>query len=223
MEDLGEMKEEEEEGIEEEETGDLFQEISRWVESTQSRLHSPSLSPSAEPRWPTCYTSSPPLPISPTDLPTPVFHYTEVVRPPSAEYDADRLSPLPPVTPSSHSIPSLLPSSPTSPLPPQTVSPPTSPLCPPRETQPLSSTSSISQPANVEPVESLPVKQKDRLFDLDVFISRALKLCRQSKEKTDVKKGKEGGWKEESKQPSINRKVPRLPEHRTPPPQTPKS
>lgn len=220
VEDLGEMKEEEAEEEEEEETGDLFQEISRWVESTQSRLHSPSPSPSLEP----CYTSSPPLPLSPSDLPTPVFHYAEVVR---AEYDEDRLSPLQPITSSSHSLPSLLPSSPTSPLPPQspqTSSPPTSPLFPSPESQPLSSTSSISQPVNDDHLESLPVKQKERLFDLDVFISRALKLCRQNKEKADGKKGKDGGWREESKQPNINRKVPRLPEHRTPPPpQTPNS
>ncbi|KAM9360406.1 mitogen-activated protein kinase 4 [Symphorus nematophorus] len=213
VEDLGEVKKEEAE--EEEESGDLFQEISRWVERTQSRLHSPSPSPSLEPRSPSCYTSSPPLPLSPTDLPTPVFHYQP------AEYDEDRLSPLPPVTSSSNSPPSLLPSSPTSPLPPQ--SPPKSPRFPPQQSQPLSSTSSIPQPLNADSMESLPVKQKDRLFDLDVFISRALKLCRQNKEKADVKKGKEGGWREESKQPNINRKVPRLPEHRTPPPQTPNS
>ncbi|XP_023250794.1 mitogen-activated protein kinase 4-like [Seriola lalandi dorsalis] len=223
VEDLGEMKVEE---AEEEETGDLFQEISRWVKSTQSRLHSPSPSPSLEPRSPSCYTSSPPLPLSPTDLPAPVFHYTEVVQQPSAEYDEYRLSPLPPVTSSSNSLPSLLPSSPTSPLPPHSpraVSPPTSPLFNPPESQPLSSTSSISQPVNDDSLESLPVKQKDRLFDLDVFISRALKLCRQNKDKADGKRGKEGGWREESKQPNINRKVPRLPEHRTPPPQTPNS
>uniref|UniRef100_A0A3Q4HI44 mitogen-activated protein kinase n=1 Tax=Neolamprologus brichardi TaxID=32507 RepID=A0A3Q4HI44_NEOBR len=60
-------------GEEDKETGDLFQEISRWVESTQSRLHSPSPSPSLEQQSPSCYTSSPPLPLSPTDLPTPVF------------------------------------------------------------------------------------------------------------------------------------------------------
>lgn len=220
VEDLEETKEEE---AEPEETGDLFQEISRWVESTQSRLHSPSPSPSPslEPRSPSRYTSSPPLPLSPTDLPTPVFHYTKVLQQPSAEYEEDRLSPLPPVTSSSNSLPSLNPSSPTSMLFPQ--SPPISPLFPPQESQPLSSTSSISQPVNENSLQSLPVKQKERLFDLDVFISRALKLCRQNKEKADVKKGKEGGWKEESKQPNVNRKVPRLPEHRTPPPQTPNS
>ncbi|XP_044229890.1 mitogen-activated protein kinase 4 [Thunnus albacares] len=226
VEDLGEMKEEEAEEEKEEETGNLFQEISRWVESTQSRLHSPSPTLSLEQRSPLCYTSSPPLPLSPTDLPTPVFHYTEVVQQPSADYDEDRLSPLPAVTPSIHSLPSLLPSSPTSPLPPQSphiASPPISPLFPPPESPPLSSTSSISQPVNDESMESLPVKQKERLFDLDVFISRALKLCRQNKEKGDGKKAREGGWREESKQPSINRRVPRFPEHRTPPPQTPNS
>ncbi|XP_029366079.1 mitogen-activated protein kinase 4 isoform X3 [Echeneis naucrates] len=219
---LGEMKQDE---AEEEEMGDLFQEISRWVERTQSRLHSPSPSPSLEPHSPSC-CSSPPLPLSPTDLPTPVFHYTEVVQQPSAEYDEYRLSPFPPVTSSSKFIPSFLPSSPTSPLPPcspQTVSSTTSPLFPPPESQPLSSTSSISQPVNDDTLESLPVKQKERLFDLDVFISRALKLCRQNKEKGDSKKGKEGGWREENKQPNISRKVPRLPEHRAPPPQTPNS
>lgn len=223
IEDLREMKEEE---AEEEETGDLFQEISRWVESTQSRLHSPSPCSLLGPRSPSCYTSSPPLPLSPCDLPTPVFQYTEVVQQPSAEYDKDRLSPLLPVTSSTHSLPLLFPSSPTSPLPPQSpqiASPLTSPLFLPRESQPLSSTSSISQPANDDSLESLPVKQKERLFDLDVFISRALKLCRQNKEKGDGKKGKEGGWREESKQPNISRKVPRLPEHRNPPPQTPNS
>ncbi|XP_032366090.1 mitogen-activated protein kinase 4 [Etheostoma spectabile] len=226
VEDLGEMKEEAAKEEEEVETGDLFQEISRWVESTQSRLLSPSPSSSLEPRSPSCYTSSPPLPLSPTDLPAPVFHYTEVVQQTSAEYDEDRLSPLQPVTSSFNSLPSLLPSSPTSPIPlqsSQTVSPTTSPLFPSPESQPLSSTSSIYQPVNDDSLESLPVKQKERLFDLDVFISRALKLCRQNKEKADGKKGKEGGWREESKQPNVNLKVPRLPEHRPPPPQTPNS
>uniref|UniRef100_A0A672JBJ0 Mitogen-activated protein kinase 4 n=1 Tax=Salarias fasciatus TaxID=181472 RepID=A0A672JBJ0_SALFA len=226
MEDLGEMKDEGEEADEEEEeeeTGDLFQEISRWVESTQSRLHSPSPSPSLEQQSPSCYTSSPPLPLSPTDLQASIFHYTQI---PSAEYDLGRLSPLPPITSSSTALPSLLPSSPTSLLPPQSsqpTSPPGSPPLPPSESQPLSSTSSISKPLNADALESLPVKQKERLFDLDVFISRALKLCRQNKEKASVKKGKEAGWTEESKQPNMNRKVPRLPEHRTPPPQKPQS
>ncbi|KAM9858609.1 mitogen-activated protein kinase 4 [Aulostomus maculatus] len=219
VEDMMEMKEEAEEKEEEEETGDLFQEISRWVESTQSRLHSPGHSPSLELRSPFCFTSSPPLPLSPTDLPTPVFRYTEVVQQPFSSFDENRLSPLPAITPSSNSLRSLLPSSPTSSQSPHTVSPPISPVFPPAEPAPLSSTSSISQPA--DSMESLPVKQKERLFDLDVFISRALKLCRQNKEKGDGKKGREGGWKEESKQVNINRRVPRLPGHRTTPPQTP--
>ncbi|KAF3695694.1 Mitogen-activated protein kinase 4 [Channa argus] len=221
VEDLVVMKEEK---PKQEEMGDLFQEISRWVESTQSRLQSPSPSPTLGPCSPSCYTSSPPLPLSPTDLSTPVFHYTDVVRQPSPEYDDHRLSPIRPVTSSSNSLPSLLPSSPTSPLhpqSPQTMSPLTTPFFPLPESQPLSSTSSISQPENDDSMESLPVKQKERLFDLDVFISRALKLCRQNKEKADRRKVKEAGWREESKQPS--RKVTRLPEHRTPPPQTPNS
>ncbi|KAM3610945.1 uncharacterized protein V6R79_010973 [Siganus canaliculatus] len=216
----------EKEEEEEEESGDLFQEISRWVESTQSRLHSPSPSPSLEPQSPSCYTSSPPLPLSPTDYSTPVFHYTEVMHQPLTEYDEDRLSPLPPITSSPNFLPSLFPSSPTSPLPlrsPETVSNPASPLVPAQESQALSSTSSISQPENDESLQSLPVKPKERLFDLDMFISRALKLCRQNKERADGKKGKEAGWREESRQPNINRKVPRLPERRTAPPQTPNS
>lgn len=219
------MKEEEEEQAEEGDTGDLFQEISRWVESTQSRLHSPSTSPFLEASSPSGYTSSPPLPLSPSDLPTFVFHYTELVQQPSSEYNMDRHSPLPPATSSSTSLPSLFPSSPTSPLPsqsPQTSSPLALPLFLPQESQPLSSTSSIVQPVNDESVEPLPVKPKDRLFDLDVFITRALKLCRQNKDRGDEKKGKEGGWRQESKQQNISRKLPRLPEHRTPPPQTPK-
>uniref|UniRef100_A0A3Q0SKE0 Mitogen-activated protein kinase 4 n=1 Tax=Amphilophus citrinellus TaxID=61819 RepID=A0A3Q0SKE0_AMPCI len=183
-----------------EETGDLFQEISRWVESTQSRLHSPSPSPSLEQQSPSCYTSSPPLPLSPTDLPTPVFHYTEVVRQPSV-YDEGRLSPFRPIMSSPNALPLLFPSSPTSLHPPQ----------------------SYQTPVNADSLEYLPVKQKERLFDLDVFISRALKLCRQRKEKASGKKAKEGGWMEESKQPNINRKVPSFPEHRTQPPQTPQT
>lgn len=59
------------------------------------------------------------------------------------------------------------------------------------------------------------------MFDLDVFISRALKLCRQNKEKGDHRRGKEGGWKEENKQSGIPQKMVRLPEHLTPPSQAP--
>lgn len=217
VEDLGEIKKEESE-----KTGDLFQEISRWIENTHVRLQ--STSPSLEPRSLSCYTSSPPLPFSPSDLPTPMFHYAEVVQQPSAEYDEDRLSLLPPVTSSSNSPPLLFPSSPTSPLPPTSprkASPPTLPFFLPQESQPLSSTSSIPQPANSDSFESLPVKQRERLFDLDMFISRALKLCRQNKEKGDHKRGKEGGWREENKQVGITQKMVKLPEHLAPPSQTP--
>lgn len=213
MEDLGETKDAKEE--EKEETGDLFQEISRWVETTQSRLHSPSPSPSMERSSPSCYTSSPPLPLSPTDHPTLVFHMKEVVQQPSAEYEPDRLSFLSPFTSSSNTLPSIFPSSPTSPFSPQTVSPTSTPLVGLPGSHPLSS-------ANTDSTESLPLKQKERLFDLDVFISQALKLCRQSKENANGKKGQDGMWMEESKRSNI--KVPGLPGHRTPPPsQTPNS
>ncbi|XP_061784707.1 mitogen-activated protein kinase 4 isoform X2 [Nerophis lumbriciformis] len=183
------------------ETGDLFQEISRWVESTQSRQYSPS--PSLEPQ-------SPPLPLSPADLQNPVFQYSELGP---CDYDEDRLSPFPPVTPPS--LRSLLPSTPTSPPPPQSPhseSSASSPLFPPSQPEPLSSSSSSVAESRASPL----VKQKERLFDLDVFISRALKLCRQKKERGDGKGRREGGWREES----TNRRVARPPEHRTPPPQT---
>ncbi|XP_061135817.1 mitogen-activated protein kinase 4 [Syngnathus typhle] len=149
-------------------TGDLFQEISRWVESTQSRLDSPSPSPSLE--RDSCYPSSPPLPPSPTEIPDVEPHHV-----------TNEDSPFPPVT--TPSLCSLHPSIPTSPiLPPETLS-----------------TTTTSKCSDVQPDESLPVKQKERFFDLDVFIARALKLCRQTKEKVDGK-----GRREESKQVSIN-------------------
>lgn len=216
-EDMGQAKEEQTE-----KTGDLFQEISRWVENTHVRLQ--STSPPLEPRSLSCYTSSPPLPLSPSDLPTPMFHYAEVVQQPSAEYDEDRLSPVPSGISSTNSPPLLFPSSPTSPPPPaspQKASPPALPFFLPQESQPLSSTSSIPQPANSDSFESLPVKQKERLFDLDMFISRALKLCRQNKEKSDHKRGKEGSWREENRQASVTQKMVKLPEHLTPPSQAP--
>uniref|UniRef100_A0A1A8SLS4 Mitogen-activated protein kinase 4 n=1 Tax=Nothobranchius rachovii TaxID=451742 RepID=A0A1A8SLS4_9TELE len=220
VENLGEMNEEDEE--KKEETGDLFQEISRWVETTQSRLHSPSSSLSMEQSSPSCYTSSPPLPLSPTDLPTPVFHIKEVVQQPSPEFDLSRLSP--PSTPCSNLLPSIFPSSPTASVPPQspqTASPSTTPLVQLSESQPLSSTCSMSRSVNADSAECLAVKQKERLFDLDVFISRALKLCRQNKEKVSGKKGKDGRWTEERKMPNIQ--VSPLPEHRTSPSPTPNS
>ncbi|MEQ2182007.1 hypothetical protein GOODEAATRI_017634, partial [Goodea atripinnis] len=222
IEDLGEVKVEEAEE-QEEETGDLFQEITRWVESAHSRLHSPSTSPSMGHCSPSCYTSSPPLPLSPSDLPTPVFHYNKHIQHPIAEYDEERLSPLPSITSSSNTLPFLFPSSPTAIFSPQTASPPPTPVVQLTESQPLSSTSSLSQSPNADSTESLPVKQKERLFDLDVFISRALKLVRQNKEKVHVKKGKDESWMEESKTPNIKGKVPRLSEQRTSPSQTPNS
>ncbi|XP_020344289.1 mitogen-activated protein kinase 4-like [Oncorhynchus kisutch] len=93
----------------EEPPGDLFQEISRWVESTQSLLHSPSL-----PQEPLPYSSSPPLPLSPTSLPAPLFHCcSPAVRPSAGLDEDDTLSP----PASSRSPPSLLPSSPPIPSP----------------------------------------------------------------------------------------------------------
>ncbi|XP_038869082.1 mitogen-activated protein kinase 4 [Salvelinus namaycush] len=132
----------------EEPPGDLFQEISRWVESTQSRLHSPSL-----PQEPLPYSSSPPLPLSPTPLPAPIFHCCSPVLRPSAGLDEDdTLSP----PASSRSPPSLLPSSPPS------MSPPI--------------------PSAVhERLQMLPSRGQEGPFDLDVFIT-ALKLCGQSED-----------------------------------------
>lgn len=220
MEDLGGMKDKEVRKDEEEESGNLFQEISRWVESTQCRLHSPSPSPSSE--QPSCYTSSPPLPISPTDLPTPVFQYTEVVEHSSAE--DEQLSPFPSLASSYNNIPSLFPSSPTALLSPdltQRLLPSNTFLSQHKESQPLSSTSSLAPPVKTDSLDPVPVKHKERLLDLDAFISRALQLCRQNKEKANGKNGQDAGWMEEGKQASIKRKVPKLPEHRNPPPQTP--
>ncbi|XP_023835157.1 mitogen-activated protein kinase 4-like [Salvelinus sp. IW2-2015] len=132
----------------EEPPGDLFQEISRWVESTQSRLHSPSL-----PQEPLPYSSSPPLPLSPTPLPAPLFHCCSPVLRPSAGLDEDdTLSP----PASSRSPPSLLPSSPPS------MSPPI--------------------PSAIhERLQMLPSRGQEGPFDLDVFIT-ALKLCGQSED-----------------------------------------
>lgn len=219
MEDLGKMKEEEA-SKDEEESENLFQEISRWVESTQCRFHSPSPSPSSEQR--SCYTSSPPLPLSPTDPQTPVFQYTEVVDHSSAE--DEQLSLFPSLASSYNNLPSLFPSSPTGLLSPDV----TERLLPSdtlhsqhKESQPPSSTSSLAPSVKADSLESLPVKHKERLLDLDAFISRALQLCRQNKEKANGKNGQDAGWMEESKQNSIKRKVPKLPEHRTSTPQTP--
>ncbi|XP_029573822.1 mitogen-activated protein kinase 4 [Salmo trutta] len=213
---------------------DLFQEISRWVESTQTRLSSTSppqeplsypsspqeplsypsppqgplfypsspqgplsypsspqelLSCPSPPQGPLFYPSSPPLPPFPTSLPAPLFHSCSPVVQPSPRLDK-RHTLSPPAA--SHSPPSLLPCSPSSP-------PPMSPLIP----------SSIH-----EPPQTLPSRGQGGPFDLDMFISRALKLCGQSEDL--------GGSSDGAKRANIKR-VPRLPEHRPPPPQTPNS
>ncbi|CAL8331124.1 unnamed protein product [Arctogadus glacialis] len=154
----------------EEETGDLFKEISRWVETTNSGLHSPSLSPPPGQLSPSCYTFSPPLPLSPTDVTTSLFHRRAAL---GTQLLADcdgtvthcgMLSPLPPA---------------------------------------VHSTTVVE-----EEEEVLPAKQEAKLFDLDVFISRALKLCGQSEDKAEGKSAKEGrGTGKESKQVSVNQRV----------------
>ncbi|XP_063050635.1 mitogen-activated protein kinase 4 [Engraulis encrasicolus] len=193
--DRGEVVRREEED-EDEEPGDLFQEISRWVESTQSRLHSPS-TPQEAPGTP----SSPPLPLSPTMLPdsslghlrfsdststllrcTPDFMREEVEE--EEDEDDDRTGPCR----FTSSPPSLLPSSPSSPTPgpsftyPQRTGGVHSPPPPPHHNQ--NTTASSSEEIQAQ-------------FDLDMFISRALKLCGQSE-------GLRGAGAAGSKRPGIN-------------------
>ncbi|XP_028851974.1 mitogen-activated protein kinase 4 [Denticeps clupeoides] len=134
-----------------EETGDLFQEISQWVESTQSRLQSPS-----PPLEPLSAPSSPPLPLSPTLLPngSPYSRPAALLHTSGFVGDDSRISPCH----FSSSPPSLLPSSPSSPS-----SQPSNNL----------STSSCLQ------MDHAPSGAEQGQFDLDVFISRALKLCSQ--------------------------------------------
>ena len=177
--------EEEEEALaaeeEEEEPGDLFQEISRWVESTQSRLHSPS-PPQEAPGTP----SSPPLPFSPTLHPESVLshgHSSMLLRstPDFMEEDS-RTGPCC----FSSSPPSLLPSSPSSPTPgPSFIYP---------------------QRTNTPPPQTSPSEKLQTQFDLDMLISRALKLCGQSE-------GLGGSGPAGSKRPNING-VPGLSDHR---------
>ncbi|CAL8295931.1 unnamed protein product [Gadus morhua 'NCC'] len=253
----------------EEETGDLFKEISRWVETTNSGLHSPSLSPPPGQLSPSCYTFSPPLPLSPTDVTTSLFHRRAAL---GAQLLADcdgtvthcgMLSPLPPAVSSSIFLPSLLPSSPSSPFPPTSPEPavswptspaphpstpsaavrepasgvsfpsPSSPLPPTLPPPPPPSSppsAAVQEPASgvspscassfpllyevhstaavEEEEEVLPAKQEARLFDLDVFISRALKLCGQSEDKAEGKSAREGrGTGKEGKQVSVNQRV----------------
>ncbi|KAL4660858.1 mitogen-activated protein kinase 4 [Arapaima gigas] len=141
---------------------DLFLEISRWVESSQSRLCSPTPSPPPEALSP---PRSPPLPLSPTLVPLPISHLPV----PESRHHRRKISP----PSSSSSPPSLLPFSPSSP---PMLSPPT----------PSFSTCYVANPT---PVETGPPRGAESQFDLDVFISHALKLCSQKEElgeKVDV-------------------------------------
>ncbi|XP_048859958.1 LOW QUALITY PROTEIN: mitogen-activated protein kinase 4 [Brienomyrus brachyistius] len=164
---------------------DLFLEISRWVESTQSRLHSPTPSPLQEllslPR-------SPPLPLSPT------LHPLTPTHSPVPEHKPHR-SKISPRS-SSSSPPSLLPFSPSSP-------PPLSPRIPP------TATCHIASPAPSETVSSQGVESQ---FDLDAFISHALKLCGQTEELED---------RGDTTRPVDINGVPKLADCPPPPPSTP--
>ncbi|KAA0713935.1 Mitogen-activated protein kinase 4 [Triplophysa tibetana] len=131
------------------EPGDLFQEISRWVESAQSGLYSPG-----SPQEPLASPCSPPQPLSPTMLP----HFQMQFRTPLQLQEESRRSP----NPFFSSPPSLLPSSPSSPH--------------------LGSadytSSSVCGQNNEEQMRHL--KEEHEHFDLDVFISQALRLCGQT-------------------------------------------
>ncbi|XP_055774694.1 mitogen-activated protein kinase 4-like [Salvelinus fontinalis] len=165
-----------------------------YSSSPQELLSCPSppkepLSCPSSPEEPLSYPSSPPLPLFPTSLPAPLFHSCSPVIQPSPGLDK-RHTLSPPAA--SHSPPSRLPCSPSSP-------PPMSPLIP-----------SLIH----EPPQTLPSRGQGGPFDLDMFISRALKLCGQSEDL--------GGSPDGAKRANIKR-VPRLPEHRPPLPQTPNS
>ncbi len=131
------------------EPGDLFQEISRWVESAQSGLQSPG-SPQA-------LTSpcSPPQPLSPTMLP---HSHMQIPAALQLSSPPDSRSPYPFFT----APPSLLPSSPSS----------------PHHGSANYLSSSIRCENDEEPSQMDPSGEEH--FDLDVFISQALKLCSQS-------------------------------------------
>ncbi|XP_066500041.1 mitogen-activated protein kinase 4 [Hoplias malabaricus] len=134
-----------------EEPADLFKEISRWVESTQSGLHSPN-----SPQEPPTSPCSPPLPLSPTLLP----HSPTQTQPSSMLHTSSLFhqhSRRSPITFFS-SPPSLLPSSPSSPTP---------------------GPSNTFQ-SNIGPSDH--AAEEHSSFDLDVFISQALRLCSQSDE-----------------------------------------
>ncbi|KPP62279.1 mitogen-activated protein kinase 4-like [Scleropages formosus] len=135
--------------------GDLFLEISRWVESSQSRLRSPTPSPPPEAFSP---PRSPPLPLSPTLLPLPISHHLV----PESKHHGRKISP----PSSSSSPPSLLPFSPSS---------------PPVLSSPVRSFSTCYV-ANPTPTETVPPRGAESQFDLDAFISHALKLCSQKED-----------------------------------------
>ncbi|XP_016331132.1 mitogen-activated protein kinase 4-like isoform X2 [Sinocyclocheilus anshuiensis] len=120
------------------EPGDLFQEISRWVESTQSGLHSPG-----SPQEPLTSPCSPPQIPGALQLTSP--HDSR--RSPNPFFSAP---------------PSLLPTSPSS----------------PQHSSSDYLSSSIRCENDEEPSQMDPSGEEH--FDLDVFISQALRLCSQS-------------------------------------------
>ncbi|NP_998638.1 mitogen-activated protein kinase 4 [Danio rerio] len=132
------------------EPGDLFQEISRWVETTQSGLHSPG-----SPQEPPSSPCSPPLPLSPTLMPQ---SQIQIPAPLTLPSPLSRRSP----TPFFSAPPSLLPSSPSSPHHGSSNYP----------------SSSIGCENYEEPSQMRPSGEEH--FDLDVFISQALQICSQS-------------------------------------------
>ncbi|RXN18415.1 mitogen-activated kinase 4-like isoform X1 [Labeo rohita] len=133
------------------EPGDLFQEISRWVESTQSGLHSPG-----SPQEPLASPCSPPQPLSPTMLPHAHMQIPSALQL-SSLHDIRR-SP----NPFFSAPPSLLPSSPSSPHHGSSDYPSSSIRC-----------ENDEGPSQMEP-------SREEHFDLDMFISQALRLCSQS-------------------------------------------
>lgn len=199
-----EEEEEEEECEEEKEQNDLFQEISRWVESTQSRLYSPSPPPEA-----LGTPLSPPLPLSPTLVPesalshrhpvlfrsTPEFMEEEEEDEDDDDCDTHQRKARP--CRFSSSPPLLLPSSPSSPTAGSSFIYPTRTDYPPPSLPPSQTSHPLSEP---HPVAA-------QQFDLDVFISRALQLCGQSEGL-----GSPGG-PAGPKRPNING-VPGLSDHR---------
>ncbi|KAK1801262.1 hypothetical protein P4O66_022954, partial [Electrophorus voltai] len=135
------------------EPADLFQEISRWVENTRSGLRSPG-----SPQAPVPFSCSPPLPLSPCLPPQPLPRARSPSLPRTPDHLRQRGSRSP--IPCFSSPPSLLPSSPSSPAP-----SPSTPLQSDHERSPLPRTG-----------------EEHSHFDLDVFISRALRLCGQGED-----------------------------------------